>query len=43
MFDRVVKMGAKPVLFPETEEWGRDLLYCRSEGNLIEIGSFNEE
>lgn len=44
VFDRVVKMGAKPVLFPETEEWGQRTCYIADpEGNLIEIGSFNEE
>ena len=44
VFDRVVKMGAKPVLSPETEEWGQRTCYIADpEGNLIEIGSFNEE
>lgn len=44
IFDRVVKMGAKPVLSPETEEWGQRTCYIADpEGNLIEIGSFNEE
>lgn len=44
VFDRVVKMGANPVLFPETEEWGQRTCYIADpEGNLIEIGSFNEE
>ena len=42
--NRVVKMGAKPVLSPETEEWGQRTCYIADpEGNLIEIGSFNEE
>ena len=44
VFDRVVKMGAKPVLSTETEEWGQITCYIADpEGNLIEIGSFNEE
>ena len=37
-------MGAKPVLSPETEEWGQRTCYIADpEGNLIEIGSFKEE
>lgn len=41
-FNRAVKMGAKPVLNPETEEWGQRTCYIADpEGNLIEIGSFN--
>lgn len=43
-FEKVVSMGAKPVLYPETEEWGQRTCYIADpEGNLIEIGSFNRE
>ena len=32
------------MLSPETEEWGQRTCYIADpEGNLIEIGSFNEE
>lgn len=42
-FNKAVKMGAKPVLNPETEEWGQRTCYIADpEGNLIEIGSFNK-
>ncbi|MBO5483723.1 MAG: hypothetical protein J5979_00760 [Lachnospiraceae bacterium] len=43
-FERVVSMGAKPVLSPETEEWGQRTCYVADpERNLIEIGSFGKE
>lgn len=42
-FKRAVSLGAVPVLEPETEEWGQRTCYIADpEGNLIEIGSFNE-
>lgn len=41
-FERVVSLGAQPVLPPETESWGQRSCYIADpEGNLIEIGSFN--
>ena len=41
-FERVVGMGAKPILPPTTEPWGQRTCYIADpEGNLIEIGSFN--
>ena len=40
-FERVVALGAQPVLAPETEPWGQRTCYIADpEGNLIEIGSF---
>ena len=42
-FERVVSMGATPVLPPETEPWGQRTCYVADpEGNLIEIGSFQK-
>lgn len=42
-FEKVVSMGAKPILHPVTEEWGQRTCYVADpEGNLIEIGSFNK-
>jgi lactoylglutathione lyase len=42
-FERVVAMGAKPILLPETEPWGQRTCYVADpEGNLIEIGSFQK-
>lgn len=42
-FKHVVSMGAVPVLEPETEPWGQRTCYIADpEGNLIEIGSFNQ-
>jgi len=42
-FERVVSMGATPVLSPETEPWGQRTCYVADpEGNLIEIGSFQQ-
>lgn len=43
-FERVVSLGAKPVLYPENEPWGQRTCYIADpEGNLIEIGSFNNK
>ena len=40
-FERVVKMGAKPVFSPRNEPWGmRSSFVTDPEGNLIEIGSW---
>ena len=40
-FERVVSLGATPILKPETEPWGQRTCYIADpEGNLIEIGSF---
>jgi lactoylglutathione lyase len=42
-FEKVVSKGAIPVLSPTTEPWGQRTCYVADpEGNLIEIGSFNE-
>ena len=42
-YQRVVGMGAEPVMPPETEPWGQRTCYIADpEGNLIEIGSFNK-
>jgi uncharacterized glyoxalase superfamily protein PhnB len=42
-FERVVSVGATPVLPPETEPWGQRTCYVADlEGNLIEIGSFQK-
>jgi len=42
-FERVVLLGATPVLSPETEPWGQRTCYIADpEGNLIEIGSFDK-
>lgn len=41
-FARVVEQGAKAVMEPTTEPWGQRTCYVADpEGNLIEIGSFN--
>ena len=41
-YERVIGMGAKPILEPTTEPWGQRTCYIADpEGNLIEIGSFN--
>lgn len=43
MFKKVVSKGAIPILEPTTEPWGQRTCYIADpEGNLIEIGSFNE-
>ena len=42
-FERVVKMGAKPVFGPRNEPWGmRSSFITDPEGNLIEIGSWGK-
>ena len=42
-FERVVGMGAEPILPPTTEPWGQRTCYIADpEGNLIEIGSWNK-
>ena len=41
-YERVIGMGAKPILEPTTEPWGQRTCYIADPaGNLIEIGSFN--
>lgn len=41
-FTRIVNMGATPILEPETEPLGQRTCYIADpEGNLVEIGSFN--
>lgn len=41
-FHKAILKGATPVLEPETEPWGQRTCYIADpEGNLIEIGSFN--
>lgn len=43
IFKEVVSKGAIPVMEPTTEPWGQRTCYISDpEGNLIEIGSFNE-
>ena len=42
-FRDVVSKGATPVMEPNTEPWGQRTCYIADpEGNLIEIGSFNQ-
>lgn len=42
-FQTVVSKGATPILEPTTETWGQRTCYIADpEGNLIEIGSFNQ-
>jgi lactoylglutathione lyase len=42
-FERVVKMGAKPIFSPRNEPWGmRSSFVTDPEGNLIEIGSWGK-
>ncbi len=42
-FKEVVSKGAIPVMEPTTEPWGQRTCYISDpEGNLIEIGSFNQ-
>lgn len=42
-FDEVVSKGAVPVMAPATQPWGQRTCYAADpDGNLIEIGSFNE-
>ncbi len=43
-YERVIQLGARPILAPTTEPWGQRTSYVADpEGNLIEIGSFNQE
>lgn len=43
-FKDVVSKGALPILEPVTEPWGQRTSYISDpEGNLVEIGSFNEK
>jgi len=40
----VIRKGATSILEPTTEPWGQRTCYIADpEGNLIEIGSFNEQ
>lgn len=42
-YAKAVEKGARPVLEPTTEPWGQRTCYIADpEGNLIEIGSFNQ-
>lgn len=42
-YNKVIALGATSVLEPTTEPWGqRTCFIADPEGNLIEIGSFNE-
>lgn len=42
-FERVVKLGAKPIFSPRNEPWGmRSSFIADPEGNLIEIGSWGK-
>lgn len=42
-YKEVVSKGAIPVLEPTTEPWGQRTCYISDpEGNLVEIGSFNQ-
>ena len=42
-FRKAVDQGATPILEPTTEPWGQRTCYIAdSEGNLIEIGSWNK-
>jgi lactoylglutathione lyase len=44
VYAEVVAKGARSVLAPETEPWGQRTCYIADpEGNLIEIGSFNND
>ncbi|MCH5249467.1 MAG: VOC family protein [Lachnospiraceae bacterium] len=43
-YERITKAGAQGILEPTTEPWGQRTCYVADpEGNLIEIGSFNEK
>lgn len=43
-YERITKAGARGILEPTTEPWGQRTCYIADpEGNLIEIGSFNEK
>lgn len=42
-YERIVRAGAKPVYAPRDEPWGmRSSMVADPEGNLIEIGSWNQ-
>jgi len=42
-FKSVISLGATPIMPPTTEPWGQRTCYIADpEGNLIEIGSFNQ-
>ena len=42
-FDRLVRLGAKPIYYPKTESWGMRSSYVADpDGNLIEIGSWGK-
>ena len=42
-YANAVERGARPVLEPTTEPWGQRTCYIADpEGNLIEVGSFNQ-
>ena len=42
-YEDVISKGAQPVMEPTTEPWGQRTCYIADpEGNLIEIGSFNQ-
>ncbi|MDR3344924.1 MAG: VOC family protein [Oscillospiraceae bacterium] len=42
-YERVVGLGAVPIMPPTTEPWGQRTSYVADpDGNLIEIGSFKE-
>ena len=43
-FERIVKMGAKPIFCPRNEPWGmRTSFVADPEGNLIELGSWGKK
>ena len=43
VYKEVIKKGARAIMPPETMPWGQRTCYISDpEGNLIEIGSFNE-
>jgi lactoylglutathione lyase len=43
-FNRMIKLGATPVFHPTTMPWGQRTSYIADpDGNLIEIGSFNND
>ena len=43
-YNEVIDKGAKSILEPVTEPWGQRTCYVADpEGNLIEIGSFNQK
>ena len=43
-YERVIGLGATPIMPPTTEPWGQRTSYVADpEGNLLEIGSFKKE